>query len=113
MALREILKVDTSSIHQASLNNYLAKKTTDGKETSESNVTMEDGETDATAQNENLETEGNSTVEVDSKTDTRQEDSVTGATKRKVDDVTEGADGHEVGDGALAEVKKMKLEGET
>jgi hypothetical protein len=114
MALREVLKVDTSSIHQASLNNYLVtKKATDGKEESVINVTTDDGETGTTTQNESVKTEGNSTLEVDSNTEIRQEDSVTAATKRKVDDITEGADGHEAGDDALAEAKKIKLEGET
>jgi tRNA pseudouridine13 synthase len=114
MALREILKVDTSSIHQASLNNYLvAKKATDGKEVSKITVTTEDGETGTTTQIESVKTEDNSTLEVDSNTEIKQEDSVTGATKRKVDNTTEGADGHEASDDAVSEVKKIKLEGET
>jgi hypothetical protein len=114
MALREILKVDTSSIHQASLNNYLvAKKPSDGKEASKTDVTGEDSEAGSTTQNESVKTEESTTLEADSNIEIKQEDGLTGAAKRKADDITEGADAQEAGDNALAEAKKIKFEGET
>jgi len=57
-----------------------------------------------------VKTEEDTTPEVDSNIETKQDDSQTGATKRKVDDLTEGADGTETDD---AEAKKVKLGGET
>jgi hypothetical protein len=108
MALREILKVDTSSLHQASLNSYLLGKKGGDKEAPKTDATAQDGETHTSTQDESAKTEEESTMEVDSNIETKQEDSSTGATKRKADDITEEADGPETD----AEAKKVKLEGE-
>jgi len=109
MALREILKTDTSSIHQATLNSYLLAKKSSEKEVPKTSVTAQDGETDTTKQNDSAKTDGEGTVEVGSDVEIKQEDGLTGATKRKVDDVLEEAET----DSSVAEAKKVKLEGET
>lgn len=115
MALREILKVDTSSLHQASLNSYLLGKKAGDKEAPKTDATAEDGETCTSTQNESAKTGEGSTLEVDTNIDieTKQEDSSAGGTKRKADDITEEADGRETDADAVAEAKKVKLEGET
>jgi tRNA pseudouridine13 synthase len=113
MALREILKVDTSSLHQASLNSYILGKKAGDKEEPKTNAAAQDGETCTSTQNESAKTGEGSTLEVESNTETNQEDSSTGATKRKADDITEEADGQETDADAVAEAKKVKLEGET
>jgi len=109
MALREILKTDTSSIHQATLNSYLLAKKSSEKEVPKTNVTAQDGETDTTTQNDSAKTDGEGTVEVGSDVEIKQEDGLTGATKRKVEEVLEEAET----DSSVAEAKKVKLEGET
>lgn len=78
-------------------------------------ATAEDGETCTSTQNESAKTGEGSTLEVDTNIDieTKQEDSSAGGTKRKADDITEEADGRETDADAVAEAKKVKLEGET
>jgi len=109
MALREILKTDTSSIHQATLNSYLLAKKSSEKEVPKTNVTAQDGETDTTTENDSAKTDGEGTVEVGSDVEIKQEDGPTGAAKRKVEEVLEEAET----DSSVAEAKKVKLEGET
>jgi hypothetical protein len=115
MALREILKVDTSSLHQASLNSYLLGKKAGDKEAPKTDATAQDGETCTSTQNESAKTGEGNTLEVDSNIETKEEadDSSAGGTKRKAEDVTEETDGRETDADAVAEAKKVKLEGET
>lgn len=112
MALREILKVDTSSLHQTSLNSYLLGKKAGEKGAHKASAAAEDDETCTSTENESAKTGEGSTL-AESNIDTNQEDSSTGATKRKADDITEEeADGQETDADAVAEAKKVKVEGE-
>jgi tRNA pseudouridine13 synthase len=114
MALREILKVDTSSLHQASLNSYLLGKKTGDKEAPKADAAAQDGDSHTTTQNEGEQTgDGSSGQEADSNAEMEQEESSTGAAKRKAEDTAEGTDGQEEDDDAVAEAKKVKLQHET
>jgi tRNA pseudouridine13 synthase len=114
MALREVLKVDTSSLHQASLNSYLLGKKSGDKEAPKTDAAAQDDDALTTTQDESEQAgDGSSAPEVDSNAEMEQEHSSTGAVKRKADDAAEGTDEHEQDADAIAEAKKVKLEHET
>lgn len=102
MALREILKVDTSSIHQASLNNYATKE-------EEKDKVKEEPEEIKSDPSENIAD------------NMEQEVSEAGGTKRKAndddddddEDDDDDDDDEEEEDDDVAQAKKIKLEGET
>lgn len=119
MALREILKVDTSSLHQASLNSYLLGKKACEKEAPKTDAPAQDGDTHTTTPhatpNESEKTGEGIALEVDSNAETKEEESLTGAAKRKAEDTAEEADGldKDADADAVAEAKKVKLQHET